>query len=70
MKIWMTSGEPYEAGNREYTPAEAAKIVSDYPWAAIDGDGDVVVGMYRTRAAWGGGKPVAGAKLAQRLARA
>jgi hypothetical protein len=70
MKIWLTSGEPCESRDRNYTAAEAAAIVRDWEWAAVDNAGDVIVGEYRTRAAWSGGQPVSGAKLAARLSRA
>ena len=70
MKIWLTSGEPCEYRDRNYAAAEAAVIVRGWEWAAVDSDGDVIVGEYRTRASWGGGQPVSGAKLAARLSRA
>jgi len=46
VKIWFTSGDPYESRNRDYTAAEAAAIARDFPWAAVDADGSVIVGGY------------------------
>jgi len=67
MKAWHTSGDPYEDRERDYSPAEAAAIARIYPWAAIDSAGDLIVGMYRTRASWGGGEPMEGSRLARQL---
>lgn len=68
MKIYHTSGEPYGTSGHEYTAAEAAGIVRDFHWAAIDGrTGDVIIGSYRDRASYGTGTPERGHTLAKRL---
>ena len=65
--MWFTSGEPYGGdANATYSPTEAASIAGDYPWARLDSQGDLIVGMYRERASWPG-DPMEGWRLALQL---
>lgn len=57
----------YRSSGEDYTEAQVADIIKDYPWAALNYDGDILAGTDKKRLAQLSGSPVTGAGLARLL---